>query len=221
MKKIIIGLALLCAFGLTVAAKSKTTRHTRSTKPVATTSQSSGDAETRLYRDASHALIAAFGRELKAELIPAMKKGKLIAAIPVCGSRAGEIAAAHSSGGWTIRRISSRSTDSSAFADSLQKAAMAEFGAGRKTRPTFKEVWTTKDSVMTYHFYEPIIAQDFCLRCHGSKESVDPTVLDSISAKYQVDHTTGFTTGELLGMFVVEAKSPDGTQHAMELTGGR
>jgi hypothetical protein len=219
VKKVMIGLALLALFGLAVSAYSKTSRHPKSTRTAAAVE--SGDADTRLCRDASRTLVAGFGRDLKAELIAAMKKGKLVAAVPVCGTRAGEIAAAHSGGGWTIKRINSRSTDTSSFADSLQKAAIAEFSAGRKTRPTYKEVWTTKDSVKTYHFYEPIIAQDFCLRCHGAKESLDPAVLDTIAAKYSVDRTTGFSTGDILGMFVLESKWPDGKEQAKLLTAGR
>jgi hypothetical protein len=216
VKKMVIVLALVCAIVPNISAKSKSTHRTRTAKPVATADQS-GDADTRLCRAASHTLVGAFGRDLKNEISSAMKHGGLSNAVAVCGGRAPKIAASHSGSGWTIRRIGAR--DTTVARDSLLKAMIVEFKDARKTRPTFKDVWTTNaDSTRIYHFYEPMFAQDFCLKCHGSKETVDQPVLDSIASGYSVDRTTGFSSGELLGLFVVEAQWPAGQSQARMLT---
>lgn len=217
MRNIFVCLALLCGLGMAAFATSKT-RSNRPPKVKSTDDQV--DADTRLCRDAARILVAGFAHDLKTDLIAAMKKGGTANAVSVCGDRAPQIAADHSEGGWTIHRVSDRNRNPNDAPDSLEQAMLADFSSARgKNRALFKDVWTEKDSVKTYHFFEPIVTQDFCLRCHGSKESMDASVATAISAKYPNDLATGYSEGEVRGMFVVETKWPEGRAQALELTG--
>jgi hypothetical protein len=218
MRLTICILALLFGVMLTTSALSKSNRSKGSNRPKPPAETT--DPDTKLCRDASRTMVMSFARTLKTQLSAAMKKGT-VNAINVCGSKAPEITASQSTGGWTIRRVSDRNRNDDNAPDSLEKAMLAEFSATRKNRPIFKDFWTEKDGVKTYHFYEPIVTQDFCLRCHGDRNQMDSTVVAAIAAQYPHDLATGYSAGDVRGMFVVETTWPEGRAQALALTGGR
>ncbi|MFZ1684995.1 MAG: DUF3365 domain-containing protein [Candidatus Zixiibacteriota bacterium] len=211
-------LALLVGVMLTTSALSKSNRTKGSNRPKPPAETS--DPDTKLCRDASKTMVMSFARTLKTQLSAAMKKGT-VNAINVCGSKAPEITASQSTGGWIIKRVSDRNRNEDNAPDSLEKAMLAEFSATKKNRPIFKDFWTEKDGVKMYHFYEPIVTQDFCLRCHGDKNKMDSTVVAAISTQYPHDLATGYSAGDVRGMFVVETTWPEGRAQALALTGGR
>ncbi|MBK8951321.1 MAG: DUF3365 domain-containing protein [Chitinophagaceae bacterium] len=55
--------------------------------------------------------------------------------------------------------------------------------------------------------YYPILADKMCLQCHGKKaEQIKPSTLQRIGALYPADRATGYDTGQLRGIWVIEMK---------------
>lgn len=51
-------------------------------------------------------------------------------------------------------------------------------------------------------YVEPITVAPLCTTCHG--ESISPGISNAIAERYPDDEATGFTVGDLRGVFWVE-----------------
>ena len=52
------------------------------------------------------------------------------------------------------------------------------------------------------HFYKPIMLQQMCASCHGSKsKDIQPSVWKAINTLYPLDMAYDFKTGDLRGMW--------------------
>jgi hypothetical protein len=56
----------------------------------------------------------------------------------------------------------------------------------------------------TIHFYYPILTNNLCLQCHGTRESeISPGVFDKLQELYPEDRAIGYASGELRGLWKV------------------
>jgi hypothetical protein len=168
-----------------------------------------------LYTQAAQQLVADLSRQLKDELLSAMSDGDAVSAIKVCALKASELTSAHAAGGWSIKRISNRNRNPNNRANFTETVLLAIFADAAGDRST--ETWTESDSGTTYQYFKPILTAPFCLKCHGDMQTLEPGVFTALKKLYPLDKATGYKAGELRGMFVVEAKWPEGRGYAEQL----
>lgn len=61
-----------------------------------------------------------------------------------------------------------------------------------------------EDKSETYKYYQPIkIANEMCLKCHGTVEDISPEVRKKIHETYPQDLATGYKIGDLRGAVIV------------------
>lgn len=53
-------------------------------------------------------------------------------------------------------------------------------------------------------FYMPIVTNDMCLQCHGSKNNIDAEVLAEIKKHYPNDKATGYDINQIRGIWRIE-----------------
>jgi hypothetical protein len=79
------------------------------------------------------------------------------------------------------------------------KASMQRIASGEKAKPQLKL------NNGKHRAYYPILTDEMCLQCHGKAGSdIKKEVLEMITKKYPADSATGFSKGELRGIWVVE-----------------
>jgi ubiquinone/menaquinone biosynthesis C-methylase UbiE len=153
----------------------------------------------------------AFGR-LSGALAEAISKGGPQGALPVCSEQAPaiakEVGARH---GVTLRRATLRARNPKNRASDAEKAILEAFSAalGKKETPQPRVVEHADGS---RSFYAPIILQNaLCLQCHGIPgRDVAPATVEAIRKLYPEDAATGYSLGELRGLWHVAfpAKTP-------------
>jgi len=177
------------------------------------------EADEAVFTEASRNLVAQFGRDLKSELMGALNDGGAARALQVCRVKAPEIAAAHTKGGWSVKRVSDRmrNPDDRPIADEVE--ILAKF-----SDPNFKQDyyqdWYGSDSNKVFRYCQEIITQPMCLQCHGDLQTIDPELYKQIKIAYVWDKATGYKVGDVRGMFVVEASWPQGRDLAQLLAAG-
>ncbi len=211
MKK---SLFISCLAALLVACTAQSDKETDKVKTGEVSPEFAQDATT--YHEAAEKLVAGFTGELREELMAALSGGDAVGVIEVCATKAPEIAAAHSAGGWSIRRVSDRSRNPDNRATTTETVILLGF-ADTAVTPPFVETWEELDSLKAYRYYKPIRTEPLCLKCHGDLQTLAPGVMDAVKKRYPSDRATGYKAGELRGMLVVEATWPDGKAHAEEL----
>ncbi|MGQ9862961.1 MAG: Tll0287-like domain-containing protein [Bacteroidia bacterium] len=77
-----------------------------------------------------------------------------------------------------------------AFAESLS----------RGTTPA-PMVYAQEEKVL---YFKPILVMPTCLKCHGQEKDLDPLALAEIRKRYPADKATGFSPGQLRGIWRVE-----------------
>ena len=174
------------------------------------TTDSISAADQKLLQEASNRLVDTFSKQLRGALMAAMQEGGAVNAISVCYDRAPIIAKTVSRDFWTIRRVSDRYRKPDNEADSHQTMILAMFQDTVQGRPADYSEWSDQDGIKVFSFYKPIFAAPMCLNCHGPQERIPPETAAAIRDKYPDDHATGYAVGELRGMFVVQAKWPEG-----------
>ncbi len=175
-------------------------------------------SDDQLVAQASNKLIGQFGRELKSELMTAMKAGGAVNALDVCKVRAPEIAAAHTAGGvWSIARVSDRYRNPDDKATETQMAILARFADTTQPGNTFAQWRVDSLGDSTYCYYQAIRTNDLCLNCHGPADKIAPEVKAKLAELYPDDLATGYAAGDLRGMFVVTMKWPAAKQAAEDL----
>ena len=163
--------------------------------------------ERLLARRASQKLISDYQRAVKSELTSALNTGGPARAIEVCQKRAPEIGRMTTGSPLvTIRRVSERNRNPENAADNEQLAVLARF-AGDEA-PMYYDEWVTVDSIEHYRYYEPIVAQAMCLKCHGQYDQIDDATAATLNSLYPNDMAVDYQIGDLRGMFVVDMEWP-------------
>ena len=171
-------------------------------------------ADNQLLAAASGVLIKKFGKQLKSELMSAMNEGGPVNAISVCQVKAPEIARASGDDYWSIKRVTDRNRNPENLASESETAILARFADTTGNAPEFSFEWVEGADEITYRYYKPIFLAPLCVKCHGATDKIDPRVKDALNDKYPDDRATGYTPGDLRGMFVVEVMWPEGKPFA-------
>ena len=168
--------------------------------------------DEKLYWEAARKLTASYAGKLRTELTEALANGDAANALGVCSERAPEIAVAFSQSGWSIKRVSDRNRNPDNRADFSESVVLATFDD--QAPDPHIETWIESDSTAVYMYYEPIHTSPICLKCHGDMQTLGTGVYRTLKRLYPLDKATGYKTGELRGMFVVEANWPEGKEYA-------
>jgi hypothetical protein len=147
--------------------------------------------------DRGAAILAPFKQQLMGALKGAMQES-VVSAIEVCQVRAPEIAASLSLDGVAVGRTSHRLRNPANASPDWAAPVLREFLEQPGARlPTVVELAPDR-----YGYVEPIVTQPLCLACHGA--TLAPAVADAIAARYPQDRATGFSVGDLRGVFWAE-----------------
>ncbi len=150
-------------------------------------------------------IVQGFFKELKGELVSAMKAGGPANAVDVCHKKAQEITKKHNKDGWKVGRTALKLRNPKNAPDAWEKAVLEEFekkiaeGADPKTLVKFGIV--EQDGQKVFRFMKAIPVGKPCLNCHGEK--VDPELYKKIKAYYPEDQAIGFKLGQLRGAFTL------------------
>lgn len=156
--------------------------------------------------DASRALAAEFGQELREQLVAAMKQGGPLSAIEVCNSIAPAIAADQSARhGWRVARTSLRTRNPANAPDAWERAVLEHFDSRLRAgedpaRIELGEV-IERDGRAVFRYMKAIPTGEPCLACHGA--NIAPEVAAKIDSLYPQDQARGFALGDLRGAFTI------------------
>ena len=154
----------------------------------------------------SRAVVKAFAKRLKGELIGAMKSGGPVSAIAVCNSAAPAISEeASESSGWQVGRTALKLRNPANAPDDWERKVLERFeadiakGADPKTLEHFET--TTLDGRKVFRYMKAIPVGKPCLTCHGT--DLKPELAAKIKELYPDDQATGFKLGQLRGAFTI------------------
>ncbi|MBL7941796.1 MAG: DUF3365 domain-containing protein [Flavobacteriales bacterium] len=143
-------------------------------------------------------------------LLAAIKNYGTAGAVDFCSTRAIPITdsmAQHS--GVLIKRVSDRNRNpmnkANGEEEAFIEACRASIESGEKPVPLLV---SRGDRHIGYY---PILTDDMCLQCHGTKEKeIDTATLKALHEKYPDDLATGFSKGDLRGIWVVDMPAESG-----------
>lgn len=164
----------------------------------------SAQDEARVSADAERAQAAMndLGSRLKTALVAKMQAEGPVAAVDFCHEEAPKIAAAVSAEhGLKVGRTAVRHRSPANAPSAWQEAVLSRFMEEAKNHPAGSLAWNSREGA-TYRQARGIATEAPCLTCHGS--NIAEPVRQAIAAKYPGDQATGFSEGDLRGMFWVE-----------------
>jgi hypothetical protein len=168
-------------------------------QPPAAAQQPTAGASAAEPEQRAREAIKALGGALKKELMQAMQRGP-DKAIQVCKTRAPQIARELSTGGLVIGRTSHRVRNPD---NRPRRWVVPLLEAMRETPPKAGELRTAElEGGKVLGVVQPILAAPLCLTCHGKE--LAPPIAAAIKQAYPEDQATGFSAGELRGVFWVE-----------------
>ncbi|MBT1065476.1 DUF3365 domain-containing protein [Bowmanella sp. Y26] len=152
------------------------------------------------------ARIGQFAKQLKGTLQQAIQSGGFVKGIEVCRDEAPRIASAYSTDGWMLGRTSHKVRNPANQPDDWEQAQIKMFQQALSEGQAATSLMASELLNGQFRFAKPIVTEGLCLACHGSQLSDEVQVaLDSL---YPLDMATGFSAGELRGIFSVEKKLP-------------
>ena len=176
--------------------------------------------DTALIHAAAAELVDRFQKNLNSELMAAISTRQASGAIEVCRDIAPAVADSHSTGAWTIRRVSEKYRNPDNRATREELAILTGFADTAITEPQFLlQMGRNTDSLPIWRYYQPIYTQQLCLNCHGGIQTLAPGVYQAVKKAYPEDKAVGYDSDQLRGMFVVETVWPDGEEFARQLAG--
>jgi len=175
-------------------------------------------SEEALCREAAEKLTVQLAKDLKRELLSAMKEGGAVNAIKVCSEKASAITAAYAQDSIVmVKRVTDRTRNVNNRATKEEAAILARFADTTKTPPAYISEWIPTDSGKIFRYYQPIRVGQLCLNCHGAPEKISPAVLKALKKNYPDDLAIGYEVGDLRGMFVIEMKWPQARSYVEKL----
>lgn len=157
---------------------------------------------TNDYRAQGDSIIKATFDTLRNALTSAIHNKGVQGAVAYCNENAYPITAALASENISIKRVAEKYRNPQNAPDSTDaiqwKIFVTAKANGDSLQPT---IITNKNTV---HYYKPMLLQPMCSACHG-KKGVDilPEVVSTIDSLYPNDKATGFTAGDLRGMWKI------------------
>jgi hypothetical protein len=150
----------------------------------------------------AQAAIADLGQRLRSALMARMQAEGPVAAVAFCHEEAPGIAdAVANAHGLSIGRTSDRPRSPMNTPGDWQLAVLADF-AQRHAAGAEPQALVHSARAETFRYARGIRVEGPCLVCHGT--AVPETVQTAIQSRYPQDRATGYSEGELRGMFWVE-----------------
>ncbi len=151
------------------------------------------------------------GGRLRERLIAAMQEGGPSQAVSVCAEEAPEIArTASEETGYDVGRTSLRIRNTDNAPDDWEREQLLMFieqiEAGADPEDLEVAAITRTKDAATFRWAKPIMMEAPCLTCHGA--DVDPGLLTEIRKAYPDDAATGFSIGDVRGIFTVSKTLP-------------
>lgn len=139
------------------------------------------------------------GEALKGQLLTALAEYMVRDAVGYCQEVAQETTQnAGKSNGVAVKRTALKYRNPANKPTDKEKAALALFAGN----PKMQEL--TVDEGTYYAYYKPILLEGECQLCHGKpKVDIADDVLAEIAKRYPNDQATGFTAGDLRGMWSI------------------
>lgn len=150
----------------------------------------------------ARAVADALTKDLMGELMSELSAGGPGEAIRVCSEVAQGIAAEHSTGGMTVRRVSRKVRNPADRPDPYeaeQLERLAVLHERNELPEEVSEVVEGEAGSRTLRYLRPITVKPLCLRCHGDPETFAPEVRQVLTERYPEDEATGYRAGDLRG----------------------
>jgi len=170
--------------------------------PPAAAGALSHDEAVERARGAADALT----RDLMGTLAKTMSESGPGEAIRVCSEVAQEVAAEHSTGGVTVRRVSRKVRNPADRPDTYEAAQLERLAALHEEGALPAEVIEVVEGEQgrkTLRYLRPITLKPLCLQCHGAPAELAPEVRSVLSERYPEDEATGYQAGDLRGVVSV------------------
>jgi hypothetical protein len=163
------------------------------------------NVETRVA--GSRAVVKAFGEDLRAQLMAALKTDGPVAAIEVCNMSAPEIALDQERAtGWSVGRTSLKLRNPDNAPDAWEGGVLESFEARKAAGESAKalEHWAVveTDTGRVFRYMKAIPTGEPCLACHGG--DLKPAVAAKLDMLYPNDRARGFAVGDIRGAFTIE-----------------
>lgn len=138
---------------------------------------------------------------LRHTLMQAIATKGLPGAVSFCNEKALAITGTYAAAGVTIQRVAERCRNASNQLDSLDAVQMQRYAAIKERGDSLSGIALRRGNEVVY--YKPILLQPLCTSCHGNRETIPPALLATIDSLYPNDQATGFTTGDIRGMWKI------------------
>ncbi|MCF6307911.1 MAG: DUF3365 domain-containing protein [Flavobacteriaceae bacterium] len=143
--------------------------------------------------------------QLGKNLMGTMKKKGTKEALKFCNVRAipltDSMATVHRA---RIKRVSDKTRNPNNKANETELKNIETFKNALANGEEIAPILETKnDSV---YFYYPIVTNGMCLKCHGSKDSIDEEVLASLNTLYPTDTALDYSENQVRGIWSIQFK---------------
>jgi hypothetical protein len=102
-----------------------------------------------------------------------------------------------------IKRVSDKPRNSNSQASEVELAYINSWKVAKANGEKHPPLLSELDGKMVGYY--PIVTNQMCLQCHGAPEKeINTKTLSKIKKLYPTDKATGYTEGEIRGIFVVE-----------------
>lgn len=137
---------------------------------------------------------------LRSALQQSLKEKGVEGAIEYCNINAYPITSMHAKEGLVIRRTAEKYRNPVNAPDSLEKVIFTRYASLFENKQPLEN--TVLESSGDIHYFKPIILQTMCKNCHGiAGYDIQPGVIAAIKKRYPADMATGFSEGDLRGMW--------------------
>lgn len=149
------------------------------------------------------------GKELQSQLFAALDSGGPSRAVAFCADSAQAWTARHAREGVYVRRVSLRVRNPANRPDSAEEWQLRRLdslhGAGTLPGEVVRSTGTASGERVV-EYARPILVQERCLACHGTRARLAPGIAEILAARYPSDQATGYRIGDLRGMLSVRVR---------------
>jgi len=141
---------------------------------------------------------------LRNSLQSAISQSGVEGAVPYCKTAAYSLTNIYASDSVTVRRTALKYRNQANKPDTTEERILKIFVSLKEQEiinDSIKPI-TERSKNGEVHFYKPIMLQQMCTSCHGSKNTdIQPSVLKAINSLYPLDMAYDFKAGDLRGIW--------------------
>jgi hypothetical protein len=151
------------------------------------------------------AIVKDYAGGLQSALKGAIETGGPVNAVGVCAEKSPQLAAeAAAKTGWSVGRTSLKPRNQHSAPTAYEIRVMSEFQARLAAGEAIDTLVKAETVGGEFHFIKAIPTAELCLTCHGSE--VTPEVKAKVIELYPADTATGFSLGQMRGVFTLSRK---------------